>query len=155
GKAIDYTSSTEPNITAMGSPTLELYKNSWNAKYPNTDTYTTNQIYTATTSSAMSDGLNGYYVSRINNPPTTSGYYASMSGSQGYPAASTADTLYYPHAGSSEWNSIYGFWLASPSAFGTIYVMYVYYDGFVYASNYDNFSYACRPVVCLPSSVLN
>ena len=153
-KAIDYTSSTEPNITAMGSPTLELYKNSWNAKYPNTDTDTTNQIYTATTSSAMSDGLNGYYVSRTNNPPTISEYYVSMSGSQGYPAASTADTLYYPHAGSSQWNSTNGYWLVSPSASEVYNLMLVGYNGRVGNYSYNGKLYACRPVVCLPSSVV-
>ena len=154
GKEIDYTSSTEPKITAMGSPTLELYRDSWNAKYPNTDTYTTNQIYTATTSSAMSDGLNGYYVSRTVNPPTSE-TYVEMSGSQGYPADSTADTLYYPHSGPLTWNSTYGFWLASPSAFSTSYVMMVSYDGRVSWDSYGAPRFACRPVVCLPSSVLN
>ena len=154
GKEIDYTSSTEPKITAMGSPTLELYRDSWNAKYPNTDTYTTNQIYTATTSSAMSDGLNGYYVSRTNNPPTTSEYYAGMSGSQGYPDATHADPLYYPHAGSSQWNSTTAYWLALPSARDTSRVMAVDYSGYVGSIDYSSTNCACRPVVCLPSSVV-
>ncbi|MBR3153049.1 MAG: hypothetical protein IKF52_05590, partial [Clostridia bacterium] len=151
GKEIDYTNSTEPNITAMGSPTLELYRDSWNAKYPNTDTYTTNQIYTATTSSAMSDGVNGYYVSRTEPATTTS---VQMSGSQGYPAVLTADTLYYPHAGSLAWNGTYGFWLASPSARNTNDVMYVDCSGYVYGDSCSKTYYACRPVVCLPSLVV-
>ena len=157
GNAIDYTSSEDSNITAMGSPTLELYKNSWNAKYPNTSTYTTNQIYTATTSSAMSDGLNGYYVSKTNNPPTTSEYGAQMSGSQGYPDATNANVLYYPHACESAWNDTYGYWLASPSAYGTKArdVILVYNHGMVDYNRYNYDLYACRPVVCLPSSALN
>ena len=134
----------------IGSPTLDLYVNSWNEKYPS------NQIYTAQTTSAMSDGYNGYYVSVTNDPPTTSEYsaYIYMSGAPGY-----SDTLYYPHT--SEWNSCYGYWLASPSAYDVhpyayevYYVMYVSCGGNVAQNSSNCASYAFRPVVCLPSSIL-
>ena len=151
GKAIDYTSSTEPKITAMGSPTMELYRDSWNAKYPNTESYTTNQLYIAPMATAQSDGLTGYYVSRTNPATSTS---VQMSGSQGYPDATHADPLYYPHAGSSSWYSTSGFWLASPSAYHAGSVMRVNFGGYVDFGGYNNTGYACRPVVCLPSSVV-
>ena len=153
GKSFDY-SSNDYNGTydAMGSPTLDLYVQSWNAKYPNNDTYPTNEIYTGKRT-GMSDTIGwGYYVSRTNKTPTSTS--VNMSGSEGYKSAAEADKLYYPHAGTSGWNSCSGYWLASPSADGTDYVMRVNYSGYVYASRYRSTGYAFRPLVCLPSSVL-
>ena len=153
GKSFDY-SSNDYNGTydAMGSPTLDLYVQSWNAKYPNNDTYPTNEIYTGKRT-GMSDTIGwGYYVSRTNKTPTSTS--VNMSGSEGYKSAAEADKLYYPHAGTSDWNSCYGYWLASPSANLTNSVMRVYYDGRVSYSSYSYTYYAFRPLVCLPSSVL-
>ena len=147
GTAIDYTSTTDTNIKAIGSPTLELWQASWNAKYPNkAQTYTTNQLYITSDST-------GYLVSRTNNPPTSSETSVSMSGSEGYKDSSSGnyDTLYFPH--SFQWNSTSGYWLASRSAIDTNYVMYVYYNGQVTGRRCSNSNYAFRPVVCLPSSV--
>lgn len=154
GKSFDY-SSNDYNGTydAMGSPTLDLYVQSWNAKYPNNDTYPTNEIYTGKRT-GMSDTIGwGYYVSRTNKTPT-SGNYVNMSGSEGYKSAAEADKLYYPHAGTSSWNSCWGYWLASPSANGTFNVMRVHCNGYVFNDYCSTANYAFRPLVCLPSGVL-
>ena len=135
---------SDPNVKAMGSPTLELYKNSWNAKYPDTIDYPTNQIYTA------GNDTNGYYVSRT-DPATST--YVQMSGSEGYKSSSDYNTLYYPY--SSQVSSTNGYWLASPAADSTYNVMFVYFGGFVSDNSCSSASFACRPIVCLPSSVLN
>ena len=144
----------EKNVTAtsaVGSPTLDLWQVSWNARYPNTETYTTNQLYKSKRT-GMSDTIGwGYYVSRNSSVGTST--YAEMSGSEGYINSSNGNynTLYFPH--SSSWNSTYGYWLASPSAYYASEVMYVSYDGNVANYGYDRASRAFRPVVCLPSSV--
>ena len=139
GTSIDYRSSTDINIKAMGSPTLDLYVNSWNEKYPSTP------IYTAQTASAMGDGYYGYYVSKINNPPKTSEYNLTMVTAPGY-----SDTLYYPHT--SNYESCFGYWLASPSAVMNGGMMLVGYYGGVANDSYGSAGQAFRPVICLPSS---
>ena len=127
----------DANVKAMGSPTLELWTNSWNAKYPN------DYLYTAYANPVSGKTYDGWYVS-LNNPATTTSQ--SISNKTGY-----SNTLYFPHT--SQWNSTNGYWLASPSAFDTNSVMLVGYDGFVGGSSYNSTSCAFRPVVCLPSSV--
>ena len=138
GKPINYAGTTDTNIWAMGSPTLDLYVNSWNTKFP------ADAIYTATTATSMSDGLNGYYVGTAENPTT---YWIDYSSKEGY-----NNTLYYPHQ--EEFDNCYGYWLASPSAGNESRVMGVYYYGDVYFDDYNGGSLAFRPVVSLPSNIL-
>ena len=137
GTPINYAETTDINIWAMGSPTLDLYVNSWNTKYP-ADT-----IYTATTASAMSDGLNGYYVGTSENPTTK---YIDYSLKEGY-----NNTLYYPHQETVD--NCYAYRLASPSANYDEDVIGVSYRGYVY-HNKDYDDIAIRPVVSLPSDIL-
>ena len=133
-------------ISAVGSPTLDLWQVSWNARYPNKDqTYTTNQLY-------ITKNSTGYLVSRTNNPPTSSEYSANMSGSEGYINSSSANPLYFPHTSATS-DNCYGYWLASPSANSTSSVMLVYCGSIVGRNDYNITSYAFRPVVCLPSSI--
>ena len=91
---------------AIGGPTLNMYKASWNAKG-----YTT--LYTNT-------NTNGYYVGTSANPTTT--YVDMSSDTAGY-----GDTLYYPHK--STYSNCYGYWLAAPSANGTYDVVGVSFGG--------------------------
>ncbi|MBR2786697.1 MAG: hypothetical protein IKD76_04300 [Clostridia bacterium] len=53
------------NVWAMGAPTLDLWVDSWNETHPN------QTLYTATTDSAMADGLSGYYIGYTENPEDT------------------------------------------------------------------------------------
>ncbi len=138
GTPINYAGTTDTNIWAMGSPTLDLYVNSWNTKYP-ADT-----IYTATTSAAMSDGLNGYYVGTAENPTT---HYINYSSKEGY-----NNTLYYPHQ--EEFGNCYGYWLVSPSVYRVNGAMDVTCSGYVSSSNCNNSNLSFRPVVSLPSNIL-
>lgn len=126
------------NVWAMGAPTLELWVNSWNTSYPSDTLYTN-------TRTGMSDGLTGYYIG-TNNAQTTS-TNVNLSRKTGH-----SNTLYYPHT--SEINSCYGYWLASPSATFDYGVMVVYFHGNVSDGGCDNLSIAARPVVCLPSNIL-
>ena len=144
GQTINHADATDANIKAMGSPILELWRDSWNAKYPNTSTYTSNQLY-------ITSNATGYLVSRTNETPKSSEYSVSMSGSQGYVSSSNADELYFPHT--AQWRSCNGYWLASPSASSTDRVMYVLFNGYVSGNDYYINPCAFRPVVCLPSSV--
>ena len=131
GKSFDYTSSTDEKITAMGSPTLDLFIDSWNVQHPD------NKLYKAK-KTGMSDSIGwGYYVGNTENPTT----YSQNIG--------TADGLYVLNATSHH------YWLASPSARDASYVMYVSCSGGVYYGSYNNSCIAFRPVVCLPSSVLD
>ena len=129
------------NVKAKGSPTLDLYVNSWNAKY------LSDKIYTAQTASAMSDGFNGYYLSITNNPPETSEYEVQMSTTTGY-----SDALYYPHTSSYE--ECGGYWLASPSGSSDSDMMRVHSNGSLDYNSNGNAYFAFRPVICLPSSIL-
>ena len=70
----------------------------------------------------------------------------SNSGKEGY-----TNKLYYPHT--SDYNSCYGYWLASPSALGSVHVLYVYCNGYVNRNGYNYSTLGVRPVVSLNSGV--
>ena len=122
----------------MGSPTLELFVNSWNAKYPE------EKIYIATTATAMGDGLNGYYIGFTENP--TSDYIGC------YAKEGVHNSLYFPHYEAID--NCNGYLLASPSAYYTLYVMRVVWAGHVNYHEYYNEHEAFRPVVTLPTYIL-
>lgn len=121
------------DIKVQGAVDLDTWVASWNEKY-------TPRLYTATTASAMSDGLNGYYVGNTENPTTT-----------GYQVGGTDKTLYFPHTSATSNNN--GYWLASPSAGGAKYVMNVNSYGNVSGITYSNSLFGVRPAVYLPSTV--
>ena len=123
---------------AIGSPTIELWCASWNAKYP------TEKIYCNATPTTT-----GYFISTSDKGTST---YIDGSVIQKY--AGWKNTLYYPHPSTnSAWNNCYGFWLASPSANYASGVMYVYYNGYITRDGYSISSLSLRPVVYLPESV--
>ena len=129
------------NVWAMGAPTLDLWVNSWNATYPS-DT-----LYTKYENPVSGETYDGYYIGDSANPNTT---YIDLSSETGY-----NNTLYYPHKEDVDNGNCYGYWLASPSAYDGYNVMNVSYNGYVDNDGYNYSSYAYRPVVCLPSSVVN
>lgn len=144
GTAIDYTTSTDTKVYANGSPTLELWIDSWNKVYPDDKLYTAYQ-------NNMSDGYNGNYVGTSPNP--TSWYIDSsvMNKKAGY-----SNRLYYPDTG-ADFTIMEGareYWLASPSAIFSPNVMSVHCYGTIQTHSYDYTYCAFRPIVCLPSSVL-
>ena len=138
GIPIDYSGNNDTNIWAMGGPTVEMYVNSWNTKYPNV------MLYTATTTSAMGDGLNGYYIGTTANPTSLFVFYFSNLGYY--------NTLYYPYQELVD--GCHGYWLASPSAANDSSVVGVGHNDSVGNDGdvYDNMSF--RPVISLPSNIL-
>ena len=119
------------NIEVQGAVDLETWAASWNE----------NTGYTQLTLSTNSVGY------KINN-----GLYINLSGNTG-----RNNTLYFPHKTyqniNNETNEVYGYWLASPSAQGANYVMYVYFNGYVNNYGYNNAYCGVRPAVYLPSTV--
>ena len=117
--------------SAIAGPTLDMYIESWNAKYPSDKLY------------LLADST-GYYVGTNSNPTST---FVQMSGTNGY-----SDTLYYPHP--EKWNLCNGYWLSSPSANTTNAINIVHYDGKVIYGNYnDAKNTGIRPIVCLKSTI--
>ena len=126
------------NVWARGSPTLEMWVDSWNTSYPDDMLYTNKRT-------GMSDAIGyGFYVGATENPAS---YNINLSSKDGY-----NNPLYYPHR--SGYKNCYGYWLASPSANIGSYVMFVYYSGYVYYDRSSSYNYSARPLVCLPSNIL-
>ena len=115
---------------AIGGATLEMWVASWNEKG-----YT--QLYTNTNEM-------GYCVGNTENPET---FNYSLLSDSGY-----NDTLYFPHQ--STVDNCYGYWLASPSASYTNYLMNVDCNGNVYRSYYGPNGLGVRPLVCLKSDIM-
>ena len=107
----------------------------WVASY-NAKGYT--PLYTNVNNSGYcignSEGTTDYY------------YYVTDDSNNGY-----GDTLYFPHQEAV--SNCYGYWLASPSAYNTYYVMRVNYDGGVDNNNYNGSNVGVRPLVSLKSEV--
>ena len=131
------------NVWAMGAPTLDLWVNSWNATYPS-DTLYTRYVDTEDIDD-QNFNVTGYAIGDSANPTTT---YIDLSGATG-----ANNTLYFP---SIDDEYLYGYWLASPSASTDTEVIRVYSFGQV--NDYGDCPleyYAFRPVIKLPSSVVN
>ena len=124
---------------AIGSPTVEMWMDSWNARYPKSS----DQVYRKVSTSTSNPG---YYVGTSQDPTTTYIENRVMSAKEGY-----NNKLYYPHT--SSYNRTNGYWLASPSAGYVSYVLYVRYDGYVNSYTYDNSYLGVRPVVSLNSGI--
>ena len=125
---------------AIGSPTLNMFVASWNAKYPTEKLYCNN------------DTAIGYCVGTSPTPETKYIGSATIQAMNGF-----SDLLYYPHSDASNhpYKSCYGYWLASPGALFDYTLMCVMCDAPVEARGYnDTISCAVRPVVCLKSEVL-
>ena len=133
------------NVWAMGSPTVDLWVNSWNA------TYLSDTLYIRYIETEDIDNINlnttGYAIGYSANPTTNS--ISNM--------PNRNDTLYFPRNNTVD--NCYGYWLASLSCQWAPNVMTVYYSGQIVGYNYDCDGNVChfafRPVVCLPSSVVN
>ena len=159
GTALSDDVKNDPNVRAMGAPTLELFQSSWNAKYPNENGNSQNELNIAKTAEVMGDGNYGYFVSRFNtvpitSPPPDAEYTTQMAGSDGYLDVDRADKLYFPHAGTEKWYNTEGYWLNAGSAQVDSFVMCVFYNGYITNGNNTSARFACRPVICLPASLV-
>ena len=122
---------------AIGSPTVEMWMDSWNARYPRDKVYR---------KASTDTSYPGYYVGTSQDPTTKSIDSSVMSAKEGY-----NNKLYYPHT--SSYNGTNGYWLASPSAGGSRFVLYVYYNGSVDYDSYTISYLGVRPVVSLNSGI--
>lgn len=124
----------DKNVYAIGGPTLSLFVESWNARYPNEKLY-----YNGVSSK-------GYYFGNKTNPTSYRIEKEEMTIMQGY-----NDTLYFNRHNS--YNSASGYRLATTSAAGYEYSLAVRVEGLLDWVRQDAHYVGVRPVVCLPSSV--
>ena len=119
---------------AIGSPTIEMWMDSWNNLYKNVDGKLYCKASTDTT-------YPGYYVGTSEN---SSIYNFDNSQKEGY-----NNTLYYPYKEGN--NGTNGYWFASPSAYGNINILNVHCGGGVGYNPYNIGFLSVRPVVSLKS----
>ena len=119
---------------AIGGPTVEMWVASYNAKG-----------YTPLYCNNINDI--GYYIGNTTKP-TTAHYSLDEDVNTGY-----GDTLYFPYQEAV--SNCNAYWLASPSAFQTTYVMRVHYVGGVSYDiyNFNAYYMGVRPLVSLNSEV--
>ena len=127
---------------AVGGSTIEMWMDSWNKRYPSDKLYCNNT------------NADGYYVGTSSKPTSTYINSSVMNQKEGYKNS----TLYYPRkSGVSDGdNNCNYYWLASPSAGGSNYVLCVHYSGNVSNDNYDGYygaNVGARPVVSLNSGI--
>lgn len=133
GNAINY--STTSDIYAMGTPTLELYADSWNKKYPE------NKLFIQRNNEVMYDGLYGYYVGTQEGALTSD---ADMSETAGYD-----DLLYYPTK--EQLSECIGYWLDAPAVSNEYEIIAVGCTAGCVASNLHwTFNIGIRPIICIP-----
>ena len=131
----------EKGIEAIGSPTLEMWVASWNAKG-----YT--PVYTKYVKIGYSTGITTEIVD---------GDKADLKESEGF-----SDTLYFPHGNDEGWakdNVCNGYWLASPgyTNAGGNTMMYVHYQGNLnsyYIRVAPATVLAMRPLVSIPKNLI-
>ena len=111
----------------VGGPTVELLFKSYNEKYKT--------AYESQASSAT-----GYQIRKTSSDSWSTGIGSMLK---------TSDSLYVI----TKQTDALAYWLASPSAYSTDYVMNVNCNGSVTYYDYDNLSYGFRPLVCLKSDV--
>lgn len=130
--------SQENHITggvAIGSPTLEMWVASWNAKGYST-------LYCNNTSDY------GYFIGTSSEPTTSDQFvtneYVMNSG--------FSDALYFPHT--NKVDNCNGYWLASTSSWWHTHLMYIFYDAHISGRrSYQDTGFAVRPVVRLNANV--
>ena len=124
------------NQTAIGGPTVELWMDSWNARYTGQEVYCDSanengyNVRTSTGSAAISISLN----KNENNGGEL--YFANN-----FSALTDGN------------NTVDYYWLASPSATSSGSVLRVNYNGSVNISGYNYYYGGVRPVVCQQSNI--
>ena len=121
-----------------------MFAASWNEKYEGKSGYSQDLKYEfGEFEDFMSNPIEGYKVGDSDSSLDNS---VSVEGS-------TNDSLYVPHT--SDIDECFGYWLASPSAYLTDFMLRVYYNGYVDGNDYGNdYNFGVRPVVSLKSEIL-
>ena len=124
------------NQTAIGGPTLQLWMNSWNLRYPDQKVY------------CDSANANGYNV-RTSTGSATAAISVNQNKNNG-------GDLYFANnykALKDGNNSIVFYWIASPSASFSDYMLGANSNGSIHYYDYPNVYAGLRPVVCLGSGI--
>ncbi len=131
---------------AVGGSTIEMWMASWNELCNKKYNKPSDKLYCNKTNE------NGYYIG-TSSSLSSSDYSINssvMSAKDGY-----NNSLYYPHheSVSDGDDNCYYYWLASPSANSSSYVLIVYCNGYVGDHYYSNTNVGLRPVVSLNSGI--
>ena len=110
-------SSKGDNQTAIGGPTVQLWMDSWNARYPEQKVYCDNA------------NANGYYVGTSSKPTSTSFLLNKNKGGELY-FANNYSALTDGH------KTLNYYWLASPSAGGSVALFQVSYNCYMNSYTY-------------------
>lgn len=130
------------NVKAVGSPTVEMWMESWNKVYPRDQLECQKD---------PADTSYGYQV-KLTNEGSWYSYVLLTS------HAGTKNTLYCPRnspindTGTSQ--QCRGYWLGSPSSGGKTRVIYVT-SGSVAQVECSNVEHSIRPIICLPTDILS
>ena len=131
-------------ISIQGSPDIDLWVRSWEAK-GNTDLDLTKNSYGYNIMTAGAGSNVSYYIdlSGSGNSSNGTGYY---------------DTLYFPYRGYTTSDGEHaadacGYWLASPGGYNSKKVCSVYFSGLVGSDDYYDSRYCARPVVSIEKVV--
>ena len=125
--------SSTTGVKAKGAPSVDMWMASYNAKnntnlgaknFKDLGTNGKNQTYYNSTSatsvgtSTTTTSVPGYLYTRsdVGDSSKWEVYLPDgfMKNTGGYPAETNGSNMYWPHTGSSAWNSCYGYWLARP-----------------------------------------
>lgn len=133
-----------------GSPTLEMWAKSWNAKYGEGGYQITEAGDVGITVNSEDIGEYGYYINK-------SDYSQSLTTSKGYLKAKAEneeekDILYFPHTDTTDGCS--GYWLASPSALLHDVMIRVGYNGDLNRTTTNTLGLGLRPIIVLDSEVV-
>lgn len=126
------------NITAVGSPDLELFKKSFDKIYGNSQFEIEN---------FEKEELN------VNEYVKAEGYLYRLNGEEEYKTQINIDMskkLFFPH--SDNWNGTWGYWLTSLSAVGYGEICFVDSKGILSRRPYSDDDRGIRPIVILPKS---
>ena len=136
-KYLDEEDGTGDAEFVIGSPTIEMWINSWNERYPE------DKIYWRANNSNT-----GYYVGKKLNPTTENIQPEEIINKEGY-----KNLLYYPH--NEEFNSSYGYWIASPSIAHSNgkNILRINRNGAIDYNEYNVNIMSVRPVVSLKKDV--
>lgn len=151
------------NVYAMGSPTIDLWVNSWNSEYPDSWLYTRyieedevrGDEYGSLEGNEMGNQYwdTGYVYGYTEHPYT---YSINFSGTAAY-AIAEANNVYFPHkqkVSDGDGGYCNAYFIGSPGVQLRGAIIRVEYDGTMYGGDYENTDAAYRPIIKLPSSVI-
>ncbi|HCC03878.1 MAG TPA: hypothetical protein DEP51_03360 [Clostridiales bacterium] len=131
---------------AIGGPTVEMFVASYNAV---TEHITKLGTYDTITNSGTDANAtaNGYKVKLGTDSWNT--YSGDLDSSDSIKDSGEGNMWV-----KTSYSKAYAYWLASPSSADDGSMCFVYYDGYLYNSTVDDFSYGFRPLIAIPKSSL-